>query len=157
MAKILRIMHLLALVMFLGSIIGYIVVNGMAEKSTNLEVVSFAKNFVYLGTRIITVHGMWILILTGILLSYSSGYKIGANGWLKAKLLISLFIIINATFLIVPATKELAHIASDSVVKGALNPNMPKFQMREDIFGTINVIGILVNLILIIYFGKRGK
>jgi uncharacterized membrane protein len=150
-------MHLLGLVMFLGSIIGYIVVNGMSGKSANLEVVSFAKDFVYLGTRIITVPGMWILILTGIILSYSSGYKIGANGWLKAKLLISLFIILNATFLIVPATKELAHIAADSVVKVALNPNMSKFQMKEDIFGTINVIGILVNLILVIYFRKAIK
>lgn len=157
MAKILRIMHILGLVMFLGSIIGYIVVNGMAVKSTNLEVVSFAKYFVYFGTRIITVPGMWILILTGILLSYSSGYKIRANGWLKAKLLISLFIILIATFLIVPATKELAHIASDSVVKGALNPNMSKFQMREDIFGTINVIGIFANLILVTIFRKIGK
>lgn len=157
MAKILRIMHLLGFAMFLGSIIGYVVVGGMIEKSTNLEVVSFAKSFVYLGTRIITVPGMWILILTGILLSYSSGYKIGANGWLKAKLLISLLIILNGTFLIVPATKELAHIADDSVVKGALNPNMSKFQMREDIFGTINVIGIFANLILVTIFRKIGR
>jgi len=41
--------------MFLGSIISYIIINEMAGKSNNLEIISFVKSYVYFGSKTITV------------------------------------------------------------------------------------------------------
>jgi len=154
MIKFLRTIHLLGLVMFLGSIISYIIINEMAGKSNNLEIISFVKSYVYFGSKTITVPGMWLLVMSGIIMSYRGGYSIKDTNWLKTKFIVAILIILNATFLIMPATRELAHRANDSLIKGVLNSDMDKFQMREDMFGTINVIGIFANIILVIYFNR---
>lgn len=158
MIQVLRLFHLLGLILFLGSIIGFIGISEMANRSGDLKIISFARENIHFMTYVITVPGMWILIITGFALGIGSSLmktrpvlKCSYSALIKWKIGIAIMILLNGTFIIAPLTKRLSTMAESSGIKGITNPEFATHLLKEDIFGTINVIGIIGAIILALF------
>ncbi len=63
--RVLRLAHLLGLVVFLGSIVTFVVISALAQ-GAGLQERAFGRKVISVGTRVLTLPGLWVLVLTGV-------------------------------------------------------------------------------------------
>ena len=78
MKSIFKIVHVIALSIFLGTIISYILI-GVLSGENNL---SFSRGVVLTGTQYLTIPALWIIGFSGIMLSKKS-----FQGWKRENML----------------------------------------------------------------------
>jgi len=143
--NLLKVVHLLGLVTFLGSILVFILVSEL-NNHASLERLASAREIISSGVLIFTLPGMWLAVLSGIALAYRSGRL--RNGVVRLKAVLSLLIVVNAHFIVVPNVNKATAIAQSSLQAGALDPQYAHTYLLESIFGGINVLLILALIIL---------
>ena len=112
MIRVLRLLHFLGLVIFLGSIITFTIVSVLIEEAS-LENIAFGRKIISTGTNVLTLPGIWILAITGIWMSYKN-YGI-EHKFFQTKFLLIMLIIINAYFLVAPSVTSATEIAINSL------------------------------------------
>lgn len=141
MQKTLKYLHLLGLVLFLGSIFTYVLIS-MLVKSGSLEDLVFGRQIIRTGTLYLTLPGMWLAVLTGLLMA-ERGKGILRERWLTLKGVLALIVVLNAHLLIVPATGDALAWAKESLVRGKVLPEYTAAYFRESVAGAFNVLLIL--------------
>lgn len=137
MPRGLKLAHFGGLVIFLGSILTFIVISGLIE-GASLENIAFGRKIISAGTNVLTLPGMWVLAITGIWMGYKRyGLK---QRFFQIKLLLVSLVVLNAYFFIVPAVNSATEIAVQSLAQGQLLPEYKTAYMRESIFGAVNVL-----------------
>lgn len=137
MIRALRLAHFGALVVFLGSILTFIVISALIE-GASLENIAFGRKIISTGTNILTLPGMWVLAITGVWMGYRRyGVK---QRFFQLKLLFITLIVVNAHFFITPAVTSATELATRSLAQGQLLPAYQAAYMQESIFGAINVL-----------------
>lgn len=137
MLRGLKLAHFGGLVMFLGSILTFVVVSALIE-GAGVENIAFGRIVVSTGTNILTLPGMWVLAITGAWMGYKRyGLK---QRFFQIKLLLMMLIILNAYFFVVPAVSSATEIAVRSLAHGQLLPEYKAAYMQESIFGAVNVL-----------------
>ncbi|HEY0722241.1 MAG TPA: hypothetical protein VGE50_13425 [Gammaproteobacteria bacterium] len=137
MYRTLKLFHLGGLTLFLGSILTYVLISAQIEGAT-LEQIAFGRAIISMGTRDLTLPGLWLLIISGIGLGYlREGQQ---RPYLKLKLLLAALIISNAYLLVVPAATSATVLAEHSVMMGQLSAGYQPAYLRETIFGALNVV-----------------
>ena len=132
-----KLLHFVGLVIFLGSIFTFIVISALT-KNASLENLAFGRKIISTGTDVLTLPGMWILVITGILMGYKKyGLK---SQFFIFKFFVVTLVILNAHFLIVPAAHDATEIASRSLAAGHLLSEYGAAYMRESIFGAANIL-----------------
>lgn len=140
MLRGLRLIHFGGLVVFLGSVLTFIVISALIE-GASLENIAFGRRIISTGTNTLTLPGMWVLAITGIWMGYKRyGLK---KRFFQLKLLLITLVIINAYFFIVPAVTMATEIAIRSLAQGQLLPEYTAAYMQESIFGAVNVLLIV--------------
>lgn len=133
----LKLMHFGGLVIFLGSILSFIVISALIE-SASLENIAFGRKVISTGTHVLTLPGMWVLAVTGVWMGCKRyGLK---QRFFQIKLLLITLVIINAYVFIVPAVTSATEIAARSLAQGYLLPEYKTAYMQESIFGAVNVL-----------------
>src|SRR5512135_1259178 len=100
MLRALKLAHIVGLVIFLGSILTFIVISALIENSS-LENIAFGRRIISTGTSVLTLPGLWLIAVTGLCRGYLLyGWK---NRFSQIKLLLVTLIILNAYLFIVPA------------------------------------------------------
>lgn len=131
-----KIVHLIALACFLGSIITYITLSTFINEQNTNEIL-LNREWILQSTKFLTIPALLILIFTGIILTSFSRQK-----WHIFKIVGAVIILINTFFMILPAIENsLFQIEKD----------IEKFQLamqQEAIFGAINLIFILLLIII---------
>lgn len=120
MLRGLKLAHFGGLVIFLGSILTFIVISSLIE-GASLENIAFGRKIISTGTNVLTLPGMWVLAITGVWMGYK---RYG----------------LNAYFFILPAVNSATEIAVQSLAQGQLLPEYKAAYMRETIFGAVNVL-----------------
>lgn len=134
---LLKVIHLLSLVAFLGSIITFILISALIE-GASLESIAFGRKIISAGTNALTLPGMWVLAITGIWMGYKRyGFK---QRFFQLKTLIITLIVANAYIFVVPAVSTATHLAVLSLEQGQLLPEYKAAYMQESIFGAVNVL-----------------
>lgn len=129
--------HFGGLIIFLGSIITFIVISTLIEGAT-LENIAFGRKIISTGTSILTLPGMWVLAITGLWMGYQRyGVK---QRFFQIKLLLMTLVVANAHFIIAPAVASATELAARSLAQGQLLPAYQAAYMQESIFGAINVL-----------------
>jgi hypothetical protein len=131
MKKLLKILHLISLSVFVGSIATYIFLGALVPENNELAM-ELNRQWVATSTLYLTITSIWVTGLTGILLSGKPN-----KPWLWAKLTGFIGIGINTHLFIYPAIVE---------SKSFLGINNDAFQsamQQEAIFGAVNIILIL--------------
>jgi hypothetical protein len=137
MIRGLRLAHFGGLIIFLGSIITFIVISTLIEGAT-LENIAFGRKIISTGTSILTLPGMWVLAITGLWMGYQRyGVK---QRFFQIKLLLMTLVVANAHFIIAPAVASATELAARSLAQGQLLPAYQAAYMQESIFGAINVL-----------------
>lgn len=133
----LKLAHLGGLVIFLGSILTFIVISVLI-KGASLENIAFGRRVISTGTDVLTLPGIWVLAVTGVWMGYKRyGLK---QRYIQLKLLLISLIVINAYVFVVPAVSSATEITAHSLAQGHLLPEFKDAYMRESIFGALNVI-----------------
>ena len=146
-----RLLHLIGLVMFLGSILPFIAMNAFVGASTDALLIFHQRQFVSVVTWSLTVPGMWILVIAGGMTAFAGKYRLVEYRWLAAKLVLAILILINGTFFIAPLVDQVTSIAEQSAVQGQLLPTYLPLKAKEDIFGMANFLMILIAIFLAIF------
>jgi hypothetical protein len=137
MLRGLKLAHFGGLVIFLGSILTFIVISALIE-GASLENIAFGRKIISTGTNVLTLPGMWILAITGVWMGYKRyGLK---QRFFQIKLLLITLVVMNAYFFIVPAATSATEIAVRSLAQGQLLQEYKVAYMQESIFGAINVL-----------------
>jgi hypothetical protein len=133
----LKLAHFGGLVVFLGSILTFIVISALIE-GASLENVVFGRKIISTGTNVLTLPGMWVLAITGVWMGYKRyGVK---QRFFQIKLLLIALVVINAYFFVVPAVSSATEIAGRSLAQGQLLPDYKAAYIQESIFGAVNVL-----------------
>ncbi|GLT19123.1 hypothetical protein GCM10007938_29050 [Vibrio zhanjiangensis] len=134
MKSIFKIVHVIALSVFLGTIISYVLI-GILSGENNF---SFSRDVVLTGTQYLTIPALWIVGFSGIMLSKKS-----FQGWKKAKIFGFLLIMFNTHFVILPAIKD----SIESLNLGDLIA-LDNALFVEAIAGSINLLLIVLTIIV---------
>lgn len=137
MYKGIKLTHFIALVVFLGSILTFIVISSLIE-GASLENIAFGREVISTGTNVLTLPGMWVIAITGVLMGYNKyGYK---NRYFQLKLVLITLVVLNAHFFVVPAVTVATELANRSLLEGQLLPEYKAAYMKESMFGAVNVL-----------------
>ena len=137
MIRGLKLAHFGGLVVFLGSILTFIVISALIE-GASLENIAFGRKIISAGTNILTLPGMWVLATTGLWMGYKRyGVK---QRFFQIKLLLVTLVVLNAHFIIAPAVASATELAARSLAQGRLLPAYQAAYMQESIFGAVNVL-----------------
>ena len=89
----LKLAHFIGLVIFLGSILTFIVISALIEDAS-LENIALGRKIISVGTNILTLPGMWAIAITGVWMGYKRyGLKLR---FFQFKLLIISLVVVNA-------------------------------------------------------------
>lgn len=145
MNKILKFLHHLGVIMFLGSIFTYLLIS-ILTKDGSLENLVFASRIIRSGSLFLTIPGMWLILITGIAMTIR-GYGFFKFRWLNIKHLLITIIALNAHLIIVPATGDALKLATESLVEGKSLPDYHSAYIKESIFGALNILMIIVSMV----------
>jgi len=143
--NLLKVIHLLGLVTFLGSILVFILVSEL-NNHASLERLAAAREIISTGVLVFTLPGMWLAVLSGIALAYRSGRL--RNGVVQLKAALSLLIVVNAHLMVVPNVTKATAVAQQSLQAGSLDPQYAHLYLMESVFGGVNVVLIFTLIIL---------
>lgn len=153
MKKILKGIHLLGLVVFLGSIFSFIVISILSEGSS-LSDLFFGRRIIELGTKSLTIPGMYLSLISGVLLAWPDLKK---EMWIKVKVLTLVIIFINAYIFIIPAADHCLQLAKEASLSGVLSPSYKIYYMKETLFGALNISLSLMAAGLGVFYSKKQK
>ena len=143
MNKFLKIVHLLGLAMFVGSIFGHILLGSLSDPGADLAGFAVLMKAKYMNVLLLTMSGLILMLLTGIALMWRRGITPKRARWMAAKLVLVALIILNGTFVLTPLSRDMATLAQDAVTTGTVPVAFYDLQRKEDVFGTANLVIIL--------------
>lgn len=155
--KTARFLHLLGLAMFLGSIFAFVVIGAIPVPPADVETVYHYRRAIRVVTWVLTVPGMWLMAVTGIVMTVVGRYGFFRVRWLTLKQLAMLVILANGTFVLVPYVEELFVLATQALAQGKLPEGFAALSTHEDIAGTVNLLLILGALALAVWRPFSGN
>ncbi len=116
-----KVVHILAVVLFLGNIITGVFWKLHADRTRSLAVMANALDGVIKSDRWFTVPGVVVILVTGIWLSISAGFPILGTGWIIWSLI--LFGISGALFMffLAPDQRRMHALAVQGMATGNLD------------------------------------
>jgi Predicted integral membrane protein (DUF2269) len=151
MIRALRLVHILSIVGFLGSIMAYVVISEKLKTTKDLTHIYLITSYINFAVRSFTIPMMGLSILAGFWLAIQKGYKIFSERWIIIKMAFVMTIVVNAVGMIVPLRDKKEVFALESLQKGVLSEEFVSTQRIEDIFGVTNICLILITVGLTIY------
>ncbi len=137
MLRGLKLAHFGGLVMFLGSVITFVVDSTLID-GASLENIAFGRKVISTGTKALTLSGIWVLAVTGVWMGYIQyGLK---QRFFQLKLLFIVLIVVNAHVFIKPAVTLATELAVRSLAQGRLLPEYNSTYVQESAFGAVNVV-----------------
>lgn len=136
MYKLIKILHLLGLTLFLGSIFGHIVESGLGGEIGSAGFLA-AREAISAATRALTLPGLGLAIATGLALALMSKVK---RGWMAAHGGLALAVAVITAVFVVPAGNR-AESAAEAIARGEAVPaDAGAALVIERAAGTVSVI-----------------
>jgi len=146
MYRFCKFLHLLGLTLFLGSVFGHIVAGALAGTPGDAAFVA-ARAQIVQATRLLTLPGLGLLLISGVGMSASARVSPFKIGWLAAHVGAAGLILINTAAFVVPAGVRALALAKAGEFGDALSGAL----LTEDGFGAANVSLALAAIALGLY------
>jgi hypothetical protein len=146
MNKTLKVVHIVALSLFLGSIFSHILLGQLAESVSGIVVFSSLYHAKYMETLLLTSSGLLLMLITGAAMLVERKLKPFKLRWLSVKLVIVIMISVNGFFILTPIGKELDDFAASAVSLDLIDPHFWQLKKEETIYGVVNLLLILVTI-----------
>ncbi len=148
MYKFLKVIHILGVAMFLGSIFGHIATGQVPGAANNPPAMLFARQAIELATRYVTLPGLVIAILSGasmVASGYPGSFK---QRWLVPHVAAAAAIAAITVAVMVPVGHDLV-AAAKAVVAGTMTPEgFAASAVREHLFGAVNILLAFAAIVL---------
>lgn len=155
MTKPLKILHLLGLALFLGSIPGHIVLGEIAGSGAGLAGFSSLLQAKHVMVLALTLPGLLLMLLTGAgLLLTSRG--LWRTRWMRVKLGLVVLVALNALLVLTPLGAQIAALAGEAAASGVVPPALAGLALRESLFGALNLVMILTIVALAVTKPRLG-
>ncbi|MCK9997285.1 MAG: DUF2269 family protein [Candidatus Krumholzibacteria bacterium] len=151
--KLMLLLHIIGTIMYVGGILSHIIIANVLDQ-TDLNAL--------VDTAIYKERSAFILIVPGIALKTISGLVLLTKYkkkplWLKVKLGLAAFLLINAIVFLTPMMSELTELAKESRALGEITPAYHAKEHWEKIVGMSNALPLLLVLILGVIKPKRSN
>ncbi|MDH5655526.1 MAG: hypothetical protein OEZ34_06430 [Spirochaetia bacterium] len=144
--RLIKVIHLLSLVSFLGSILTFIFISTMIDDAPMSEVHA-GRKFIAEGTAGLTMPALWAMILTGLISGYKKfGFR---SRFFQIKAGAAALLLINAYLFIIPSVNEATEIALRSA--DILPVEYSAAYMKESLFGAANVILTITTIMIAVW------
>ncbi len=140
-----RLLHIIGLVVTLGSISTFLVVSSVID-GAGVEGIALGRRIISAGTNALTIPGMCLLAVSGIgmgLLRY--GVK---DRFFQLKLLLLALVAVNGALFVAPSVSAATEIAIRSLPGGKLLAEYGPAYARESMFGAANIVLMLAAAIV---------
>ncbi len=153
MTRLLKLVHLLALVRFLGSVLTYIVISSLTQ-GADVGTVVFGRRIIATGTRVLTLPGVWLLAVTGVWMGLRGGGL--RQRFFQIKAVLVVLVLANTYLFILPAEQAATDIATASLAQGTLSPAYADASLKESVCGGVNILLALAAAVVGVWkFGMR--
>ena len=148
MYKFFKVIHVLGVAMFLGSIFAHIATGQVPGAADNPPAMLFARQAIELATRYVTLPGLVIAILSGasmVASGYPGSFK---QRWLVPHVAAAAAIAAITVAVMIPVGHDLV-AAAKAVVAGTMTPEaFAASAMREHLFGAVNILLAFAAIVL---------
>jgi uncharacterized membrane protein len=144
---LLKLVHVIAVVAFLGNISTGLFWKAIADRSGRPDIAAHTLRGIILSDRLITIPSIILILIGGFGAASISGWTILGTGWILWSLV--LFIIAGVAFVPVSrAQRDLAELASAGT--SLTSEAYRKLSRRWEIWGTVALVTPLLALVLMI-------
>ncbi len=156
MNKKLKVIHVIGIIMFFGSILGHAIAGIVSASSKDPVVFNIVRLVIETETIYLTFPGLIIFTLSGIAMIVVGKMPISKIKWLAIHSVIGVLVILNAFLILIPVGSEILEI-SQKVVDGSIAPEaMYELKNKEAMFGAFNILACLILVILAVIKPKFG-
>lgn len=154
--RLLKILHLIGLSLFLGSIFGHIVASvlGGASQAGNEAAFLASRVHITAATRYLTMPGLLLTLATGVGMWLQS-WSLKRDVWLRVHMFAAVLIALLAFFVIVPAGVEMLRLAQQGVAEHA--GQIKAAHKVENMVGATNILLAVLATALGVVKPKWGK
>ncbi len=145
MTKVVRLLHHLGLVLFLGSVFTFAVASGVPRQG-DLAGLLVARQIISSGTNVLTVPGLAILVISGAGLVAVNRGKL-SQSWARVMLAAAVVIAGSTAFAVLPAVTSATSLASASVQAGRLVEGYERAYVTESVAGGFNIVLALIAIV----------
>jgi uncharacterized membrane protein len=154
MNKALKILHLIGLALFLGSIPGHILLGQLAAGAVDPGQLAQLLRAKYLATAALTLPGLTIMVISGAVL-LARRRELLRSGWMRAKLASVALVVVNSVFVMLPVAAEITKAGEAALGGAVVADQLAALDAREDLFGAINLLMILAIISLSVVRPRR--
>jgi hypothetical protein len=133
-------MHLIALAMFLGSILSHVAIGFVPGANHPAQTMLFGRQAIEIATWSVTIPGLALLAATGLFMTFRRGLGFGRRRWLTVHQIIGALILINAALILVPVGGDLLDVASKIIQGVGSLETFAALAGRERLFGAVNLV-----------------
>ncbi len=147
----LKLLHILAVVMFIGNITTGVFWHKHAERTRNPRLIAHAMEGVIKSDRLFTIPGVVVILATGIFASIQGGFPILGTGWILWTLV--MFGISGLVFMIrlAPLQRKLLAFAQAGAASGSFDfVAYHRMAAQWDLWGAVATIAPLIGLGLMV-------
>ncbi len=156
MLKKLRVIHILGIVMFFGSIIAHTVASIFASTSDDTQILYIVRQVMQAETKFVLIPGLFLFLFSGIAMIKVNKVGLKKSRWLMLHAVIGLLVVLNAFFILLPAGRELLELSHQVAGGGLSIEAIQAAKKTESLFGGINLIFCLILIVLGITKPKLG-
>ena len=148
MFEVFKVIHIVGVAMFLGSIFAHIAAGQVPAAAGNPAAMLFARQTIELATRYITLPGLLIAIVSGVFMvarGYPGSFE---QRWLLLHAAAATLIGAITVTVMIPVGHSLV-AAANAVVAGTMTPEaFAAAAMREHLLGAVNILLALAAIVL---------
>ncbi len=151
-----KVIHIIGVVMFFGSILGHAIAGVVSASSNDPAVFNIVRQVIEVETMYLTLPGLVIFTLSGIAMIVIGKMPVRKIKWLAVHFGVGVLVILNAFIVLIPIGTEILE-ASQNVVAGSVSAEtVPALKNREAVFGALNIVACLVLITLAVLKPKFG-
>ena len=151
MFLLLRLLHLLGVIVFVGNIVTAALWKVRADASGDLHAMAYAQRGVMFADYVFTAPGAALVLVTGLWMADLSDRNILQTGWLFTALILLIVALLIWLFELLPIQRRLIRVTEEAVRTGQLDPVFKTLTMRWTIFGIVATLLPLVNVYLMVF------
>lgn len=156
MLKTVKALHLLAMAMFLGSILGHITAGFIPGAQDDPQTLLIVRQSIAVATTYLTLPGLGLLFVTGVLLIFMGKLPVPRTRWLAAHAILALLIALNAAVVLYPTGQEALDAASRFAAGAGSLEQLHALKGREAGFGAVNLLLALAAVFLAVLRPRLG-
>lgn len=148
----LKLLHILAAVIFLGNVITGLFWKAQGDRTGDPRIMAHTLDGIIRSDRLFTVPGVWLIVVSGVALAIVGRFPILGTGWIWQS--IALFTVSGLTFgfQVAPLQVRLRDMAAVAAAGGAWNAALyRRLSRRFDLWGVLAISAPLAALALMVF------